>query len=110
MDVYCGNLVELLEVNLTILWRPCGQVPLQFLILGHHTDPQLLISFGAGSPDTALSPQNLPLMSLCFDASDALYSLSAPQSVDKGLRCVLSSSMDPRRLISFSACSTVRME
>ena len=33
-DIYCENLVELLEVNLTILWGPlCDSVPLEFLTL-----------------------------------------------------------------------------
>lgn len=33
-DIYCGNLVKLLEVNFTILWElPYGWVPLEFLTL-----------------------------------------------------------------------------
>ena len=35
-SIYCGNLVEFLDVNLTVLWRrggPCDWVPLEFLTL-----------------------------------------------------------------------------
>lgn len=33
-DIYCGNLLELLKVNLTVLWGPSyDKIPLDFLTL-----------------------------------------------------------------------------
>ena len=51
-DIYCGNLVELLEVNLTILWvPPCGWVSLEFKLLELSTlSLQQFINYSSSFP------------------------------------------------------------
>lgn len=94
-DVYCGNLVELLEVNLTILWGySYDWVPLEFLTLRLvHTEPPAIQQSWFRFPNPSLVPTVVHkslLQQTCVIPLFAFISPILTQSV------VFPSLMDPR--------------
>lgn len=100
-DVDCGNMVELLEVNITIFWWPPIWLhpihTLEFLTLGLvHTEPPIINQYSSGFP-TQHRWSLFLFTSLCcgklwFPAS---VCLSYP-SWQQGFDLCSSSLMDPR--------------
>ena len=66
-DIYFGNVVELLEVNLTIFW---DWVPLEFSTSDLSTwSLQQFVNYGSGFPTPALVPSIVSALSLCSGKS-----------------------------------------
>lgn len=104
--IYCRNLVELLEANLTMLWGPpYDWAHLKFLNSDLSTPSlQQLIRYSSGFPTQRCFPWWFLLVSPCSGkVGTPCVCLSAP-SWDTGLPCYLPSLMGPRR-VDFWVCS-----
>ena len=98
-DVYCGNLVDHLEVYQTILWGPPGvltlrvvdTVPVQFVIV-QSICPLAVVSGAVSACGWVLSQVS----------HGFLYApVSLSMLTGSGLSSVLSSRSDPRRIVDF---------
>lgn len=107
-DVYCGNLVKLLEVNLMIwLGPPYAWVPLYFLTLWViPTEPPAVSQFQFRFFFIFTHSYSGFLLSLC--SGNPWWPIFTCLSClgDSSLQCVLCSLTDQRRIVDFSVCST----
>lgn len=101
-QIYCKNLVKLLEVKLTeVWWSPHDWVRLKFLTLSLvHTDPQQL-QFRFYFQHR--SPLQFPL---CFGKPYLpVFTCLSVQRRDSSLPCILPSLINWRRVADFLICS-----
>lgn len=75
-SVYCGNLVEFLEVNLTTSWGPSyGWIPLEFLTLSIVSiEPLATHQYISGFPTLTLVPVKVSAWESALISLDDLYS------------------------------------
>ena len=102
-NIFCGNVVELLEANLTVLWGPLWLGPLEFLslrIVPH--EPPAILQMQFRSSFLALAPVQFLLVSLCSVKSRFPILVLASSLGDSGLPFVLPYLRDPRRAVAFS--------
>lgn len=109
-DIYCENLVEFLEVNLTALWGQfmTGWVPLELITLRlvHKAFSSLSSILQGFFLHFCWFPWLFLLQSLLLQESvSSFICLSLSLILRQQSACVLPSSMDPKTIIDFSVCS-----
>ena len=111
-DIYYRNLVELLEVNLTILFDSlCDWFPHKIFISDSETlSLQQVLKYSSGILTPSLIPVAVSGFELWVSAPVSNASLYLPVCFSNlgSVICLVSSSclMDPRKIVDFSVCLT----